>query len=245
VLRSSRFLSRLMMTGILAGVCLWLAAGRGGLAQNAKDAPPPPPVLGDAPGRIDAGAKDVPPPSPARDSRSDEPALADNLAPAAPLPAAPQFPGADVPREPVESRPADLAPRSTALPEPIATDDPEKTATAFVEQNRKLAEAQLKMLKDEAERLRTRLRKVDSGVKRWEALLVALRQSESTAASEPQQTRVANPPPIETNPFAPSIEASAVTVKSAPKESLEREPARAPRLDGKSASPLEDDPKPR
>jgi hypothetical protein len=56
----------------------------------------------------------------------------------------------------------------------------------FVEQNRKQAEAQLKSLKDEAERLRSRLQKVDAGIRRWETLLEALRQSERISVTDPR-----------------------------------------------------------
>jgi hypothetical protein len=61
-------------------------------------------------------------------------------------------------------------------------EDPEKVVTVFVEQNQKRAETQLKHLKDEAEKLRTRLRKVDAGIKGWESLLEALRQCHGAAA---------------------------------------------------------------
>jgi hypothetical protein len=66
---------------------------------------------------------------------------------------------------------------------PIASenDDPEKTVQAFVDQNRKTAEDQLKSLKSEAERLRARLHKVEAGIKRWELLLTALDKSEAAA----------------------------------------------------------------
>ena len=63
-------------------------------------------------------------------------------------------------------------------PSPGETDDPEKNVRAFVEQNRKVAESRLKSLKDEAEKLRSRLQKVEAGIKRWEALLTALQTSE-------------------------------------------------------------------
>jgi hypothetical protein len=61
-------------------------------------------------------------------------------------------------------------------------DDPEKAALAFVEQNQKLAESQLKNLKDEQAKLRARLQKVEGGIKRWEALVGALKQSQGIVA---------------------------------------------------------------
>jgi hypothetical protein len=66
----------------------------------------------------------------------------------------------------------------TGIPATGQSDDPEKNVQAFLEQNRKVAEGQLKNLKDEAEKLRSRLQKVEAGIKRWEALLAALQNSE-------------------------------------------------------------------
>jgi hypothetical protein len=62
------------------------------------------------------------------------------------------------------------------------SDDPEKAALAFVEQNQKLAESQLKNLKDEEGKLRSRLQKVEGGIRRWEALLGALKQSQTSVS---------------------------------------------------------------
>ena len=65
----------------------------------------------------------------------------------------------------------------------MENDDPEKSVQAFVTQNRKVAEGQLKSLKSEAERLRARLQKVEAGIKRWESLVSALDQSEGARTS--------------------------------------------------------------
>ena len=59
-----------------------------------------------------------------------------------------------------------------------ANDDPEQNARAFVERNRKEARDELKKLEEEAQRLRTRLGKVEAGIRRWEALLTSLDNSE-------------------------------------------------------------------
>jgi len=67
-------------------------------------------------------------------------------------------------------------------------EDPEKVVKVFVEQNKKQAETQLKNLKDEAEKLRTRLQKVEAGIKRWETLLEALKQSQVVASFDPPAT---------------------------------------------------------
>ena len=64
-------------------------------------------------------------------------------------------------------------------------DDPEKVATAFLEQNQKLAEAHLKTLKEEAEKLKARLLKVEAGIKRWDSLLEALKHSRDNAKTTP------------------------------------------------------------
>jgi hypothetical protein len=71
-------------------------------------------------------------------------------------------------------------PGDAAAPNPVGpeNDDPERNARAFIEQNRKVAQGELKSLKDEAERLRTRLGKVEAGIRRWEALLAALDNGE-------------------------------------------------------------------
>lgn len=65
---------------------------------------------------------------------------------------------------------------------PIEAADPEKLAGEFLDQNQKIAEAQVKSLKEEAEKLKARLTKVEAGIKRWERLLVALKQSREAAA---------------------------------------------------------------
>ena len=51
---------------------------------------------------------------------------------------------------------------------------------AFVEQNQKLAESQLKNLKDEQAKLRARLQKVEGGIRRWETLVGALKQTQGS-----------------------------------------------------------------
>ncbi len=83
----------------------------------------------------------------------------------------------------------DDRPGLVRLPSPAgpANDDPVQSARAFVERNRKEAQDELKKLKEEAERLRTRLGKVEAGIRRWEALLAALDTSEQVAP--PQTSR--------------------------------------------------------
>jgi hypothetical protein len=59
-------------------------------------------------------------------------------------------------------------------------EEPEKCALAFAEGAQKLAEAQRRALKDEEVRLRARLQKVEAGIKRWDSVLAALKQSQGT-----------------------------------------------------------------
>ena len=89
--------------------------------------------------------------------------------------------------EPLPSRASAPAPAPVVVgPDhaPIESEDPEKVASEFLEQNRKLAETQVKALKEEAEKLRTRLAKVEGGIKRWDRLLEALKRSQEAAESE-------------------------------------------------------------
>jgi len=64
------------------------------------------------------------------------------------------------------------------------TDDPEKSAQAFVERSRKEAEAHLKALTTEAAQLRSQLAKLESGIKRWQTLVNALRGTQARGSSE-------------------------------------------------------------
>jgi hypothetical protein len=52
----------------------------------------------------------------------------------------------------------------------------------FVAENQKLAESQLRNLKDEESKLKSRLLKVQAGIKRWESLAQALKQSQESVA---------------------------------------------------------------
>ena len=57
-------------------------------------------------------------------------------------------------------------------------EDPELSAQTFVERNQKEAEERLKALTAEAEQLRTRLNKLESGIKKWENLVNALKTAQ-------------------------------------------------------------------
>jgi hypothetical protein len=124
----------------------------------------------------------------------------------------------------------------TPTPPPGAGDDPEKTVQAFVEQNRKVAETQLKNLRDEAEKLRARLQKVELGIRRWETLLTALQNSEAAPdrgelqpmpQARPQFNARAVPPPVAPRGETPSPRPDPGSVKVAPDRDIE--PPTAPR----------------
>jgi hypothetical protein len=166
-----RISPRLVAALVIAGVILigWVA--RTTRAQQGTQASPPAPsseATNPEPG------KPQPLPGPPIDGGA--PALQESSAPS-PMPTKlDPLPPAD-PSVPPESGPPD--------PAGPGNDDPEKNARAFLEQNRKVAQGELRNLKDEAERLRTRLGKVEAGIRRWEALVAALDSSETPAAPGP------------------------------------------------------------
>jgi hypothetical protein len=75
---------------------------------------------------------------------------------------------------------SDSPPSSAEAATPMTRDeDPEKTALTFAEDNQKQAEGQLKTLREEEAKLKSRLLKLEAGIKRWESVLVALKQSQA------------------------------------------------------------------
>jgi len=72
------------------------------------------------------------------------------------------------------------APPVVASDDRVESEDPEKAALAFVEQNQKHAESQLKNLKNEEAKLRARLQKVQAGIRRWETLIGAFKQNQGS-----------------------------------------------------------------
>jgi hypothetical protein len=182
----SRIVTRLMTGVLIVGVSFMIWMARGSRAQDAKPAPTPPehsrksapdPAI-DSSLPLIQDTKPSAPPAP-------EPSHAAPDSPK-PLPnAETQLPGdrpsVDPPLQPVEKSTVPAPEAPSALP--ATTDDPEKAAEAFVQENQKLADAQLKALKDEAEKLRARLRKVEAGIKRWESLKNALQKSQELAST--------------------------------------------------------------
>jgi hypothetical protein len=63
----------------------------------------------------------------------------------------------------------------------LADDEPEQAAEAFLAESRKLAETRIESLKWEAERLRSRLEKIEGGIRRWETVLRALQSGPADA----------------------------------------------------------------
>jgi hypothetical protein len=181
----SRIGPKMALCGGVAAIVLVAWAARYSAAQNlAQDVPPP---VGQVPGAILKGEE----PKPAVPQAKPE----TNSEVASPLPAPGPADRLSVPHLTAEPEPSPFdGTIGTKAPAPIPiapgdataeVDDPEKVATAFLEQNQKLAESHLKTLKEEAEKLKARLIKVEAGIKRWDSLLEALRQSQSKVTTTP------------------------------------------------------------
>ena len=177
----SKKVPKLACVAAFAAVCVigWVTEAT--LAQDPAETP----------GSFPSPDKDAAAPAPfqGRPSPSPEPAklLVGSESPASPheppvgLPSAETALAAPTPKAELLASGAKSAPESPIELSPINDpDDPEKAAMAFVEQNQKLAESQLKNLKDEQAKLRARLQKVEGGIKRWEALVGALKQSQGS-----------------------------------------------------------------
>jgi nucleotide-binding universal stress UspA family protein len=171
-----KFGPKLALCGVVCGLCLVGWAGRFSIAQSRlQDAPAPV----DKPEEPKAAVPDVKAELPK--SKLELPKSES----ARPLPAPPVGdPGYD----PSLSLVNPLAPAPVVVgPDhsPLEAADPEKVASDFLEQNQKMAEAHLKALKEEAEKLKARLTKVEAGIKRWDRLLEAFKQSgNATTAAE-------------------------------------------------------------
>jgi hypothetical protein len=149
-----------------------------------------------------------PPQKPATNAAAAEPAAAPSLPedlnvptikaePANSYPANPPL-AVDTRPGPIESpqEPNQVSPRSSLEDVPATADslagsssaastsaDPEKAALVFVLENQKLAESQLKNLRDEESKLKARMLKVQAGIQRWESLVEALKQSQGSVAA--------------------------------------------------------------
>jgi hypothetical protein len=168
--------SRLGMAVVLAGVTL-MSWGmiRSTWAQDTPKPTAPAAVPNPAPIPVQESAPSAP---------TDLPPLTADAIPEASVPKLPDSPpGFDTGPHHAILTNAEIGPAASRLPAG-ENDDPEKTVQVFVAQNRKVAESQLKNLKDEGEKLRARLQKVEGGIKRWEALLAALEKSSAAASSK-------------------------------------------------------------
>jgi hypothetical protein len=210
----SRVGPKLAICGVIAGFFLVCWAARYSAAQNpGQDVPPP---------VVQVPAATVKPEEPKSAAPQQKPETQSDLA--APLPPPGPADRLSVPRlnseadaSPFTGKTGDKAPAPIAVaPGDAATDsdDPEKVATAFLEQNQKLAETHLKALKDEAEKLRARLTKVEAGIKRWDRLLEALKQSRNAELTAPPGT-LNNPAKDELSPAAPPAQPDAPSLLEA------------------------------
>jgi hypothetical protein len=172
--------TKLAIAGLVVGLSFigWVA--RGSLAQDPAPSPPPPTEPGATapapiPGTQDTKPHKGPEVLPLTKAEPNVP-----IADSPPQLTAPTLQTHDLATEiaaelgSVVAAPVDAAP---PVANPAVADDPEKAAQAFVEENQKRADAELKSLKEEAEKLRTRLRKIEGGIKSWESLKRALQKS--------------------------------------------------------------------
>jgi hypothetical protein len=98
------------------------------------------------------------------------------------IPRSPEPQGLEAPAVAADPEPiAEAAPARARISEPASpspSEDPDAQARSFVERSRKEAEAQLKTLNAEAAQLRNRLQRIESGIRRWQALVDAMDRSE-------------------------------------------------------------------
>jgi hypothetical protein len=224
----SRIGPKLAIFGVVAGLVLVGSAARYSAAQNPAQVVPPP--TNQVPGTTVNGEE------PKASAPEAKPETRSELA--SPLPA----PGpADHLAVPHLNAEPDAGPFSgpigaTKAPAPVTVapgdataevDDPEKVATAFLEQNQKLAEAHLKTLKEEAQKLKARLLKVEAGIKRWDRLLGALKQSQSAVTARPPAAIDESSPTDDDLIATPRVRGAALPAT----EALDLKPVDPPRPD--------------
>jgi hypothetical protein len=182
MLKSTNRMPALAWAGVAATLCLigWVAK-----TTFAQDPPQKPPTNA-------AAAKPAKPPTLPEDlnvptikaepakSYPSNPPLAVETSPG-PI-ESPTEPNQVSPRSSLEEVPATKDSSAAFSSAAFASADPEKAAFVFVMENQKLAESQLKNLKDEESKLKARLLKVQAGIQRWESLVEALKQSQGSGA---------------------------------------------------------------
>jgi len=162
------------------GMAGWVAKTT--LAQNGGQTPAPLPQTATMPENLPKEGQETPKvqsndaPAPLPVAPDSGASLASEKSPPPPLPVSPPQ------LEPAESPSAPPVPRRLpALTEnqpASSTDDPEQSAQSFVERNQKEAEDHLRALTAEAQQLRARLAKLESGIKKWQGLVSALKSSQ-------------------------------------------------------------------
>jgi hypothetical protein len=235
---------KLALCGIVCGFVLVGWATRYSIAQNSAQKVPLPPTSSgsDSLPKVDEPKSAVPQTKPESTASELAPTLPDS-GPADPL-AVPSLKGESSPL-PAGSTPSAGAPAPVTIgPDHAATeaDDPEKVAIAFLEQNQKLADAQLKALKEEAEKLKARLTKVESAIKRWDRLLGALKGSQESAGTEKGSAAAgktvfsdAVPSTVLSDPNAPSAEPAPTDLSP-----IHTEPGPVVPQSSKAAVPVDD-----
>ncbi len=201
----SGIIPKLTIAGLVVGLSLigWVA--RSSLAQDPAPAPRTLPDRGDSPAPPIDVDKIAPPQRSPQTTAEPFPSAAE-APPQLTVPTLPA-PGTDTaPKSAEIGATSKTAVDATSSPPPTVVDDPEKAAQDFVQQNQKLAESQLKVLKDEAEKLRARLRKVEAGIKRWEALKQALEKSQTAAAATRNEPAVIPGVVVPGRPTVPDVE---------------------------------------
>ncbi len=179
-----KFGPKLALCCVVSGLCLVGWAGRISIAQSgSQDSPPPARKAEEPKAAVPEAKPEVP---------KGEPGV--------PLPAPVSADALQLPREtdgPASEPALKLVDPPAPAPvvvgpdhSPLEAEDPEKVASDFLEHNHKFADAQLKALKEEAEKLKARLAKVEAGIKRWDRLLEALKQSGATVENQRKFTRV-------------------------------------------------------
>ncbi len=229
---AQRIHSKLVVVAVIAGLTLIGWVSRNTRAQNSPVSPKPP---------QGAPSGDKPSIPSYTDPKADLPTPPASELEAIPESSVPKLADPPADRSPAPSHtpprsPFDLDPNN-GFSGPAENDDPEKTAQAFVAQNKKVAEAQLKTLKDEEAKLRSRLQRVEAGIKRWEALLSALEKSGAIAVAEnPKAPRV---PATRPEPESPNPSANPETIiKRGPRFSVRRVPV-GPSTDRETPPPLD------
>jgi hypothetical protein len=177
--RILRFIGIAGLVGWL-GMVGWVAKiTRAQNSGQAEPLTPPPPVAS----KVSANEPAPPPIVPDRVAAPAPAPSADSAVPKPGDPAPSPMVERGAPTSLQEGAPEPAAAPPSAPPEdqPASSEDPGQSAQSFVERNQKEAEEHLKALTAEAELLRARLARLESGIKNWQSLVSALK----TARGQP------------------------------------------------------------